>query len=260
VLEGRLAVGESCTVYRGRWVVRLGEQVVIKVLTAMSDADLLRREWSALKALQRSEVAGASHYVTRLPVPVAHGLVDSDRARPASVFGWKSGFVHTLEEVGQAHPDGVSGPVLVWLLKRLLELLGFVHRSGFVHGAVHPDHVLVHPRDHGAVLVGWTLATPWSAGQVQELPASSRKWAALYDEHGRQATPALDIAMACQIVRTVSSSASSPVERVLQRGLRGQVQDAWALRDELVAASQEAYGPAAYHPLSMPGWRTHGVR
>jgi hypothetical protein len=260
VLEGRLAVGESCTVYRGRWVVRLGEQVVIKVLTAMSDADLLRREWSTLKALQRSDAEGASHYVTRLPAPVAHGLVDSDRPRPASVFGWKSGFVHTLEEVGHAHPDGVPGSVLVWLLKRLLELLGFVHRSGFVHGAVHPDHVLVHPRDHGAMLVGWTVATPWSPGQAQALPASSRRWAALYDEFGRQATPALDLAMACRIVRAVSCSAPSPVERVLQHGLSGRAHDAWVLRDELVAASHEVYGPAAYHPLSMPGWRIHGVR
>ena len=90
VLEGRLALGESTTVYRARWVVRLGELVVIKVLSALSDADLLRREWDTLQQLHASTAQGASHYLTRLPAPVAHGLVESDQPRPASVFGWKS--------------------------------------------------------------------------------------------------------------------------------------------------------------------------
>ncbi len=260
VIEGRLGQGSSCTVYRGRWVVRLGELVVIKVLTALEDADAVRREWDTLKQLQKSTVEGADHFVTRLPVPVAHGLIDSDHPRLTSVFGWKSGFVHTLEEVGEQHSSGVPLPVLVWLLKRLLELLGFVHRSGFVHGAVVPDHVLVHPRDHGAMLIGWTVATPWSTGRSQRLRAIPRKWEALYDG-SRQATPALDVAMACRCARTVAgwhladAIRTPPVEAVLQRGISGEVDDAWALRDELVQASAEALGPPAYHPIAMPGWR-----
>jgi hypothetical protein len=259
VVEGRLGQGDSSAVYRGRWVVRLGERVVIKVLEAPADADLLRAEWETLKALQQADVEGADHFVTRLPAPVAHGLVTSDRARPASVFGWKSGFVHTLEQVGEAHPGGVPGPVVVWMAKRLLELLGFVHRAGFVHGAVVPDHVLVHPRDHGAMLVGFTASVPWRDGGARRLPATSRRWAALY-EGARQATPALDIAMACRCVRAVagwhlpSAVRADPVERVLLAGASGRVDDAWALGGQLTAASREAYGPPAYHPLPMPGW------
>lgn len=258
VLEARLANGDSTTVYRARWVVRLGELVVIKVLSALADGDLLRREWSALTALRASGATGAEHYVTRLPAPVAHGLIDADRVRPASVFGWKPGFVHNLREVGEVHPAGVSGPILVWVLKRLLELLGFVHRSGFVHGAVTPDHVLVHPKDHGAMLVGWTVATPWADGRTQRLPAIPGTWRTMYGER-REATPALDVAMACACARSLAgwhlpaAVRQDPVERVLARGLAGH-DDAWALRDQLSAASGEAYGPPAWHPLAMPGW------
>jgi hypothetical protein len=223
----------------------LGERVVIKVLAALSDADLLRREWDVLSALHRSQVEGAGHYATRLPAPIAHGLVDSDRARPASVFGWKSGFVHTLAEVGDRHPGGVPGEVQVWVLKRLLELLGWVHRAGFAHGGVTPDHVLVHPRDHGAMLVGWTAATPLGG----RIPVISRRWAALYP--GREATPALDVAMACAVCRPLSA-ASGPIAQVLDRGTR--CDDAWALRDALVVASEAVFGPGSYHPLAMPGW------
>jgi hypothetical protein len=261
VLEGRIALGDSATVYAGRWVVRLGERVVIKVLTSLSDADLLRREWETLAALSRSSAEGASHYVTRLPAPVAHGLVGADRPRIASVFGWKSGFVHTLDEVGDVWPSGVPGPVVVWLAKRLLELLGWTHRAGFVHGAVTPDHVLVHPVDHGAMLVGWTVATPWAGGRASRLPAWPRKWEALY-AGATEATPALDVAMACRCARHVAGwhlpgvSPVAPILRVLDRGASGRVDDAWALRDELTAASAEAFGPPAHHPLPMPGWPT----
>lgn len=261
VLEGRLGEGASTTVYRGRWVVRLGELVVIKVLTALTDADLLRREWDTLRALQHATTQGSDHYVTRLPVPVAHGLVDSDHPRLASVFGWKSGFVHTLEQVGEEHSSGVSPAQLVWILKRLLELIGFVHRAGWVHGAVTPDHVLIHPRDHGAMLIGWSLAAPWSPGRTRPLRAVPHRWQGLYGG-SREASPTLDIQMACQCARSIAGwhlanvVTTPPIERVLQRGLSGDVDDAWALRDELVAASSDALGPAAYHPLNMPGWRT----
>jgi len=255
VLDGRIAQGQSTTVYAGRWVVRLGERVVVKVLASMADADLLRREWETLVALHKTRIDGADHFVTRLPAPVAHGLVDSDRPRLASVFGWKSGFVHTLEEVGRVHEHGVPGEVAVWLLKRLLEVLGFVHRAGVAHGAVTPDHVLVHPYDHGAMLVGWSVATRVGG----RLPAVPRAWEALYGG-AREATTALDVAMACRCVRTVAGwhladvVRPGPIEKVLERGASGGEADAWALRDALTAASREAYGPAAWHPLAMPGW------
>ncbi|HMV67018.1 MAG TPA: hypothetical protein PKA64_09220, partial [Myxococcota bacterium] len=177
VIEGRLAEGDASTVYRARWVNRLGEAVVLKVLATADDADLLHREWETLAALRASRAEGAAHFITRLPAPVARGVVETDRPRVATAYGWKSGFVHTLEAIGQLHPAGVSGQQQVWLLKRLLELLGFVHRSGFVHGAVTPEHVLVHPRDHGAMLVGWTCAAP---ADGRPLAARPRRWASLY--------------------------------------------------------------------------------
>lgn len=259
VLEGRLASGDSSDVYRARWVSRLGEAVVIKVQAVMEDADLLRREWAVLGSLHETTTDGAAHFLGRLPRPVAFGHVDTDRTRAAAVYGWKSGFVHTLTEVGERHPTGVNGPVMVWLLKRLLELLGFVHRAGFVHGAVTPDHVLVHPRDHGATLVGWTVADRYR-GRPVDLVARPRAWGKLYAGHRGGATPALDIRMACRCVETVGGwrlpgvKREPAIDRVITRGAAGKEDDAWALAEALTAASREVYGPPAYNPLPMPGW------
>ena len=44
------------------------------------------------------------------------------------------------------------------------------------------------------------------------------------------------------------------VKQVIDRGASGTEHDAWALRDALVEASLEDFGPASYNPLTMPGW------
>ncbi|MDP6946865.1 MAG: hypothetical protein QF464_22135, partial [Myxococcota bacterium] len=264
VIEGHLADGDSTSVYRGRWVVRLGELVVVKVQRTATDADLLRREWNTLRALRQSQVQGVEHFVTRLPTPIAHGLVETNRPRVTSIFGWKSGFVHTLTEAGEVHDDGIDGKVIVWILKRILELLGFVHRAGFVHGAVVPDHVLLHPRDHGANLIGWTLSTPWSSGKTRPLPGRSAAWAQLYPQTD-EATPRLDLQLACRCAqaaggwlgkkRSLLHPGLNPLLQLLERGATGSYDDAWALRDALVEASGQSFGPPGYNPLPMPGWR-----
>lgn len=271
VVEGRLGSGDACEVYRGRWVMRLGEAVVIKVLRALEDADLLRREWDVLARLHRSTAQGASHFVTRLPQPVTRGLITSGGLeRAVSIFRWRSGFQHTLEEVLTVHPDGVDGRVVVWLLKRLLELLGFVHQAGFVHGAVLPPHVLVHPRDHGAILIGWTTAATWARGRAERLPAVSAAWEAFYPEalwRERWPSPASDLAMAARCALAAAGgtpdgartgSLQGVLGEVVRAAARGEHPDAWALREQVDRASAEVHGPPSYNPLPMPGWSIPG--
>ncbi len=250
VVEGPLGVGDSTRIYRARWVMRLGELVYLKLLTAQADADLVRNEWVTLGALRRSRAERADHFVMRLPAPVAHGLITTDTPRLASVFGWLPGFSHTLSAVEREHPQGVDGRIGVWMLTRLLELLGFVHRSGYVHGAVTPDHVLIHPRDHGATLIGWTLAQ--THGGSPPLLGMPQKWRELYGSVAH-AEPPLDIAMACRTIARVTRF-EGPLQRVLESGVSGRA-DAWTLADQLRAASRQVYGPPAYNPLILRGWR-----
>lgn len=263
-VEGLLAKGDSSDVYRGRWVRRLGELVVLKVLRALRDADLLQREFSVLQRLQASDVAGAEHLVPRLPQPIGCGPSrDAPDGRWVAVYGWQSGYQHALDEVLQEHPDGVEGEVAVWLFKRLLELLGFVHRAGWAHGAVLPPHVLVHPRDHGAILVGWSAATAL-AGE-ERLPAVSRNWRQFYPSQALAAgevTPTTDIAMAARSVLAAAGAKGfdrapalpARLARLLVDAARGRHDDAWALVEEVQQVSLACFGPPSYHPLRLPRW------
>ena len=67
--------------------------------------------------------------------------------------------LYSLEEVRAAYPAGIDARDMAWMWRRLLTVLGFVHEQRLVHGCVTPDHVLIEPREHKLVLIGWCGAT-----------------------------------------------------------------------------------------------------
>ncbi len=263
---GLLGQGDSSWVYKGRWVRRLGEEVVLKVLGCSTDEDLLRREWAILERLQGSAARGTEHFAALVPEPIAMARVRvGDRDRLTTVFKWQSGFFHTLEEVMRTHPKGVGPGSAVWILKRLLEALAWTHRAGVVHSAVVPDHVLIHPLDHGAVLVGWTVAAARAGRDRGRIPAISRRWRDWYPEEARRTRrggPAVDVAMAARCALRAAGAGSfddrealpAPLGELVAAAARGEHDDAWSLRERVSQASLEALGDPSYNPIGMPGW------
>lgn len=274
VVLGRLGVGDGCDVFFARRDARLTELVVLKIPRAQSDDDLLAREWETLTALHKSDVPRAEVFVQRLPQPVAHGKLFGPNIvpRPVSVFRYQSGFVHTLHDVLREYPDGVDPRHVVWLWKRVLEILGWVHRNGYVHGAVLPAHLLVHARDHGVLLVGWSAAVALNGESEQALSVLSEKEREYYPADvwdGAPVTPATDIVMSARcmvqlvggnVVRgIVPSSVPDKLRSLLNRWMdpasaRTTEVDAWGLRKELDRAANEIYGAPKYCHLAMPGW------
>lgn len=142
---------------------RLGvaaERVTFKLALDDRGRDALAREFDVLQALQSLQGAGAAYFTRRLPQPVGVGLVQSafDAARHGLALRHPPGYWGSLASVVQAQPDGVDPRHGVWLWRRLLEVLGFLHAAGWTHGDLHPGHALVHPRDHGVLMIGWSSA------------------------------------------------------------------------------------------------------
>jgi hypothetical protein len=243
--------------------------VVLKMLRAAEDADLLEREWTVLEALQKSTAQGAPHFTRLLPQPRAHGVArlgmhGMDGERLTTLLQWRSGFIHTFEDVVAAHPRGAPPESSVWMWKRILELLGWVHAAGWVHGAVLPAHLIVHARDHGVVLAGWSRAVRPPA----RLPATSKGGQAYTPEEVWAGAPAAfttDIAMSARCVLRVLGAeppawkappaVPAPLARLLEEHAfhRGAV-EAWAVKERLDAVARDVFGPPKYIPLAMPGW------
>lgn len=267
-IERRAATGDVGDVYRVR--SSAGFVAALKVARSPADADLMAREWDALKALHPPGSADdkARRY---FPPAVETFKVDDGKRRQATVTRWLDGYV-TLAEVQCAY--GVNLPIehASWIFNRVLEALHYAHEAGIVHGAVTPQHVMVYaggseidPLNHGARLVGWTFSTK-IGGKVPAAPPEPWRWMCAPEIlTKRAATPATDIYMAALCVQ-YALGASVPgvipdrVPTYLRSFLRGcalisqsaRPQQALELHQEFKEHMRKHYGPKKYVPFRMP--------
>jgi serine/threonine protein kinase len=218
-----LGSGTSCDVYEGRRVRPPSERVIVKVRRG---SESFEREAKLLERLSNSDAPGTDHFRTRLPQVVAQGVRERDGA-PTIVFRYLSGFDHTAVDVRRQHGDRLDPRHGAWMFRRILELLIWVHASGFVHGAITPEHLVVNARDHGAMLVGWSRAE-----------RSDR-----YSE---------DVAHAARTIGTVLGGAATPNLAALLIRCATRGGDAAAVEQECLAAARKDFGASSrFVPLLL---------
>lgn len=131
---------------------------VVKLQPAPGEA--LAREADTLARLQRLQAADSAYFSQRLPQPLAIGPCTGRDGVALATRAWP-GFWGSLADVLAAHPGGLADARhAVWLWRRVLELLGYLHGNGWSHGDLRAEHWLIHPQDHGVHLVGWSQARP----------------------------------------------------------------------------------------------------
>ena len=261
-----LARGEISDVYaarRARWPT---ERAVVKVLREDRERERFDHEWDVLRQLQRSAAPQAAALLGRLPEPIAHGEAAGAAfaGRRVSIRRWAGGFTHTLEAFQHAFPGGIEPRASVWIWRRILEVLAFLHGEGLVHGAILPCHLLVEDGEHGIRLVGLGCA---------DRPGTSlrtvvERFAAHYPATvtaSRRLSIAADVAMSARCMAavlggepaqgSVPSRVPAPLATVLREvALSGAAgpDAAWVLRERLGAVAREVFGPPAFCPLEMP--------
>ena len=267
-LEKLIAQGEYSDVYTARLARWPTELAIVKVLRSRPDAEPFDNEWNVLQALQKSEAPGADTFTMLLPQPILHGDITGGafRGQRASVFRWASGFYHTVEDVMRAYPQGIPPRASIWVWRRILEMLSFIHASGMAHGAVLPAHLLVQENEHGVRLVGYG-----SAGQLnQKLRAVSPRTNSYYPKPGLSGltlTAQLDLALSARCMAALlggnpetavlPDSIPAPLAGIIQRialakPANGAKEDAWTIREELGEMARQVFGPAQFNPIVMP--------
>ncbi len=267
-LDQCIAHGDISDVYTGqraRWPTEL---VILKFLRDRKDIDRFDNEWDALQALHRSDAPGADEFTTLLPQSIIQGDIStgSYAGRRVSIFRWISGFRHTLDEVIQAYPQGIPPQASIWMWRRILEVLSFIHNSGMVHAAVLPSHLLVQDNEHGMRFVDYSCC-----GRIGEkVRAISQGFESFYPQLKRSKlvlTTQLDLAMSARCIAAVlggdpesaslPSAVPKPVADIVQRIALAKPtgapsEDAWKIREELGEIAEQVYGPPQFIPVVMP--------
>ncbi|WP_326645583.1 molecular chaperone DnaJ [Streptosporangium sp. NBC_01755] len=225
-----------------------GPDTLLKLPRSHADNDLMRREADALETIARDGDPLLLPYVPRLVDSFRHRCAGVERR--ANVISRAPGGFVSLDEVRRRRPV-LDARDVAWIWRRLLVAVGAAHRAGVVHGAVFGHHVLVHPVDHGLVLVDWSQSVPLGT-PITALVTRHRDDYPPEVPARKPATPATDIHLATRSVAALMGGhAPTPIRRFVRGSLMSPPGDAWRLLGELDDLLDDLYGPRKYRPLHL---------
>jgi len=166
----------------------------------------------------------------------------------------------------QAYPQGIPPRASIWVWRRILEVLTFIHNSGLIHGAILPSHLLVQDNEHGILLVGYG-----SAGRKgKKLRMSSKRFETFYELSNRSIStlsPQLDLILSARCIiailggnpgtgmlpTTVPKRLADIIQQIAfdESGASAR-EDPWTIREELGVIANEIFGAPEFIPIVMP--------
>lgn len=231
---------------------------LLKMPRSSHDNDLMEREARALKLLAEppTEAEKYSAYAERLVETFKHKDQSGILRRVNVLERLDDGFI-PLTAVKKAYPNGLGGRDIAWIWRRLLVAIGYAQRCGVVHGAITPEHVMVHPIKHGVMLIDWCYSC---IEDDQRIPALVPTRDFFYPPEVRdkgKPTTATDIYTASKTMTWLGGTLMPQAMRrfaegsaLVKQGMRPQ--DAWRLQEEYDGLLAMLYGQRAYRPLKMP--------
>lgn len=243
----QLGAGETSEVFLAQRLDPLPERVVLKLARTDSPKGRLATEFDALRKWQGLEGPLMAYYSQRIPQAAMLGKCLAT-GREALVLRNNPGYWGSLADLVRLNPHGIDPRHAVWIWRRILDILGFAHSIGWVHGDVHPGHLLVHPADHGVLLIGWRKARPDSgADKTRDLVQSA--WCIRSLLHGRIAQESTDAILMPGLGNRTPPCLAALLERASQDRDWYARTDATALDTELKAAALQDFGPPKFVPF-----------
>jgi hypothetical protein len=229
---------------------------LLKLVRDPADNDLLRQEALALGGLMSRVPPPFQAYFPRLLEAQRQTDPGTGVQRRANLIGELTGFV-SLRQVRATYPGGVDPRDAAWMWRRLLVALGAANRAGLIHGAVTPDHVLIHPAEHGLVLIDWCYSGPAPATRLPALVSRYAGWYPPEIRAGAAAGPDLDIWLAARCLTELTGDRRPAPMSAFAHGCLlanpgRRPQEAWALLAEFDELLAQLYGPRTFRPFAVP--------
>ena len=242
-LMQRVCIGDSSEVYLAQRLGSLPLLVTVKLTSLSAVKVKYHREAQNLRELREIQAGAASVFVAqRLPEVVAQGPVLDD-GKEALILRYPAGYWGSLAALCERFPRGIDPRHAVWIWRRMLDTLHFIHAQSWCHGDVRPDHALVNPEDHGILLIGWAAAkkNATEMEQAGDLMRSARVVVVLLSgEKGAGSIPVHVPRILADLITRASEDEGFCL-----------AQKAQGLDALLRKTAQEAFGPPAFVPLIL---------
>jgi serine/threonine protein kinase len=252
----RRASGDIAEIYSG--LDKDKTHIVLKVVRSPANNDLMLNEANRLKWLREEGPSRKLKVMQHIPTLLdTFELQQGTTRRRVNVFKFHGDDWFSLADVLTSY--GTLDPKdAVWMINRLLAALMAAHQANIVHGAITPDHVMIHPETHNGILIDWCYSV--RAGET--IKAISPKWREFYPGEvlaKRGATPSTDLYMVASLFSDLIGGNGKQLPPTLPNPLRGLLRACWLgqnsrLNDayELMQDLGKVFGPRKFRPFRMP--------
>ncbi len=273
-----LTKDDICTVYKCAFKADDQEWTgMFRIATDPLDNDLVEQEAKTLYHLQSAH--NFDQFRPFLPSVLESFLYSDSTGIPARQVNILTMHAHiaspselfNLEEVRGYYTGGIHPKDMAWMWRRLLNVLGFVHNSGVIHGAVLPPYVLIEPKDHKLALTGWGFSVRFpKSGTGIPMTAISMPYESWYPPEikAKQVpTPAADLYLAARTMmyligtdplrddpshHTLEPELGKYFARFFHENPVRRPQSAWDALDEFDQLIESIWGPRTFRVFTMP--------
>jgi len=244
---------DICDVYKCK--NEKGEKLIFKSSRNQSDNDLVLNEIDSIKYIEKHSDSLYNQFYPK--------IIDSFKIKDASklqrqvvvLIDYREKGYISLLEVRDKFKDDLNPRHIVWIFKRMLMGLGYLHNQSMTHGAILPQHILVHPVDHSIKIIDWSYLVK---GQ-SKIKAISSDYKAFYPIEvlkKRQLGGYTDIYMAAKTMQyLIKGNERVPIGLInflkycTIPGPSHRPLDAWLLHEEFDKEMTEIFGKPKYIEL-----------
>lgn len=154
-----------------------GLRYLIRLLKNEANLDIFANESVILNDLASLE--GWEHFKYSVPTsivaaPFKVGAINSSLSILQFQPEYHDGTpLYTLTQLAAMFENRIDPKHIGWIWNRLLPILEYAHLFEYVHGAVTPDNILVHPQTHSVLLTNWEYTAAYGA-RLRVVPSSRR--------------------------------------------------------------------------------------
>lgn len=253
-----LAKGDISNVYAASYIKDADSFTsygVLKMPRDPANNDLVVSEIQTLKTLKETVPERFQIFYPTTVDTFVHRDKDNGKTRRSIILEYLNDYV-SLADILDAYPKGIDPRDMAWMARRLWIAMDVAHDAGLVHGAVFPEHVMVHPTSHNLALVDWSYSVPRDE-KLKVLVPKYEKLGWYGTSKDKPLDHRLDVRQAAHTLESLLGEYGARPFRAFFNGCRvASTPTAGELFEEFDELLKRLYGKRKYRPFEMPkGWK-----
>lgn len=237
--------GEVAYIFKG---ISQDDIVYLKMAIDPADNDLLETEYEILANTRHQSLPYVEHKIK---------INDSNAIIMREVKGI------TMTELLAQYPNGVPAEHVMWMLERLLSVVGYLHSNCIIHGNIKPENIIINKENHNVSLIGFSFCIPKANTKEAQYKIVNDYYTAPEVNKTETVLPSSDVYSIGKIAikllggDVVRSGMPIKVDARVRGFIRNMVNpisterpnDAWKLWSELIELRNEVFGTQRFKKL-----------